>query len=287
MLTQARHGWNRQFAIDELEKYGWSEFLTNYGTKHKKFRSFGVELEIVHGDAYALAAALTAAGVKTFSEGYHHETRKYWKIVTDSSVSGGFELVSPVLRGHYGFERLKKVCKILADNNVKINKTCGVHVHHGIEDLDLDAVSRLVHSYAAMQSDIDAVLPPSRRSTAGNNYCKALGSYRLSTMHDGWNPSIMSVSASWERGTVLNLLCYSKYGTIEYRQHSGSIEFAKIAPWIRLGQNMIDAAKRGESHTELATVINSVDAHYWTSRKRSFIKRAERAARAECAAHAA
>jgi hypothetical protein len=41
----------------------------------------------------------------------------------------------------------------------------------------------------------------------------------------------------------LNLQSYVKYGTIEFRQHSGTIEFEKMYNWILLTQQMVEAGK--------------------------------------------
>ncbi len=42
----------------------------------------------------------------------NHDLRPHWKLVTDSSLNGNdtFELVSPILEGEDGLEKLERVC---------------------------------------------------------------------------------------------------------------------------------------------------------------------------------
>lgn len=74
-------------------------------------RTFGVELEIVHGNKRQLRNAIRRRGVACEIEGYNHATRTNWKIVSDASVIGGYELVSPVLKGERGLAEVNKPSK--------------------------------------------------------------------------------------------------------------------------------------------------------------------------------
>ena len=66
------------------------------------FRKYGLEIEIVNVDRERLLSNLNQAGIECYYEGYNHQTRPHWKIVTDASVSNGYELVSPILEGDEG-----------------------------------------------------------------------------------------------------------------------------------------------------------------------------------------
>ena len=65
-------------------------------------------MEIVHGSKAEVCRALRRSGVECQTEGYNHMTRTHWKIVSDASVEGGFEVVSPVLKGQAGWTSLKR-----------------------------------------------------------------------------------------------------------------------------------------------------------------------------------
>ena len=78
-------------------------------------RGFGVEIEFLRPTNVSqqeIAETLTEGGVETIVESYNHQTRPYWKIVTDSSVwtgessyEGNNEIVSPILYGTEGLNQ--------------------------------------------------------------------------------------------------------------------------------------------------------------------------------------
>ena len=78
-------------------------------------RKFGIEIEAYNCSRERLARELREAGIEVMVEGYNHSTCPYWKLVTDSSISGNdtFELVSPILVGEAGLRELEKVCWVL------------------------------------------------------------------------------------------------------------------------------------------------------------------------------
>ena len=109
-------------------------------TNERKEQTYGYELEVIKtahqhsADAnHSLANFLTKVkgkgGWDAYFEGYHHNTRTYTKLVTDSSLStGGVEIVSPPLRGTTRRRRwLSTVAGRLA-GLVKIDRSCGVHL---------------------------------------------------------------------------------------------------------------------------------------------------------------
>ena len=70
-------------------------------------RKFGIEMEIVGIDRQTALRALRAISISVQNEDYNHNTRGHWKLVSDSSVHGGFEVVSPVLHGEAGLEEAR------------------------------------------------------------------------------------------------------------------------------------------------------------------------------------
>ena len=94
--------------------------------------NFGVEIECTGVDNYTVSAALNNVGVFCMVEYYNYTTRGHWKIVSDCSVHGDYakEIVSPVLNGQAGLDQLKIVCHVLNELGIKVNRSCGLHVHH-------------------------------------------------------------------------------------------------------------------------------------------------------------
>ena len=100
-------------------------------------------------------------------EGYNHTTRPHWKLVTDSSLNGNdtFELVSPILVGEAGLRELEKVCWVLDLCDVKVNESCGLHVHIDAVGFSMETWRNLALSYKHLEPVIDKFIPASRRDT--------------------------------------------------------------------------------------------------------------------------
>ena len=94
-------------------------------------RKFGIEIEAYNCSRERLARELREADIEVTVESYNHTTRPHWKLVTDSSINGNdtFELVSPILVGEAGLRELEKVCWVLDLCDMKVNGSCGLHVH--------------------------------------------------------------------------------------------------------------------------------------------------------------
>ena len=211
-------------------------------------RSFGVELEMFGVERARLASELLAAGIECRDEYYNHSTRPYWKIVNDGSVRGenALELVSPILQGEAGLAELRKVCEILKRLGGRINSSAGFHVHNDVRDIGEDIVvwRNLFHNYATLEPLIDGFMPASRRAD-NNTYCRSM---RVA----GWASKIanatdlrgmeMAVTRA-NRYFKLNVQAFWRHKTAEFRQHSGTIEFEKIANWVLFTSRLIEFSK--------------------------------------------
>lgn len=234
-------------------------------------RKFGVEIEFLstrkrnagYVDTQELARLLTAAGVPTESERYNHQTRSYWKIVADSSC--GLELVSPPLSGENGLEQVERASEVLTEYGCKIDRTCGLHVHHDASGLTLASATNLFEFYRHYEPAIDSLLPASRRGDTCM-YAKSLknADYESYNVEEYYLDMFAEYSAEQAspgleyavdrsrssllrrycqhrpRYLKLNLSSYAVHGTVEFRQHSGTIDSKKIIAWIMLTQNMLE-----------------------------------------------
>lgn len=226
--------------------------------------TFGVELEFIIGNCGRdeLARRISNAGVACNSESYGHTTGRAWKIVTDASVDSsyttGFEIVSPVLRGEDGFRQVQKVCEILKSSGCKVNLKCGLHVHVGAGDWLLEVFKNLMLLYKSAEKAIDSFMAPSRRESA-NSYCKSLqispaGLAAATTMDElaracGQSGGRRNVRDSG-RYYKVNLQSYWQHGTVEFRQHQGTIEADKTLNWVKLCLRLCLAAREGTRAAE-------------------------------------
>jgi len=207
-------------------------------------RKFGVEFEAYNVKMRTLKDALNAVGIHCEIEGYNHTTRRYWKIVTDSSLTGeySFELVSPILRGESGINELKTVCRVLNDCGAKVNKSCGTHVHFDASGFDLNTWRQIYINYFRLESTIDGFMPLSRRE---NSYCQSLKNITNfeSKINGCLNLDQIANIFGMNRYYKINPVSYSRHNTCEFRQHSGTVEFGKIANWIKFLNGLIEFSK--------------------------------------------
>lgn len=218
------------------------------GTGTHGERRFGLEIEFI-GDPYALERELRARGIAVVREAYNHTTRSHWKIVPDGSLGrNGAELVSPILRGDAGREQVRKVGAALSAAGCRVDRSTGLHVHHDVRNLGLAAFKRLVRNWADSQDAIDQMVARSRRR-GRNEYCRRLTTGMLMQV-DSLSTMDRRMAASVLRGCryrTLNFQSYGRYGTVEIRQHQGTIDAKKILAWVAFGQAMIAAAVAGQT----------------------------------------
>ncbi len=233
---------------------------------------FGVEIEMNYGpnlfSKADVARVLTTAGINAIEEGYNHDARPYWKIVHDGSVNRGCEVVSPILEGEAGIEELKKVAATLAASGATVDKTTGLHVHLDARTWSVRDFKRVLKSWVTNERAIDMIVAPSRRGSA-NQYCKSVlarlgndhGYYDANTLIN--NPDRVELVRkafdhidtartigdlkslmSYDRYQKVNLEAHGRHGTIEFRQHQGSLNAEKIEMWVRLLSGLVETAKK-------------------------------------------
>lgn len=199
-------------------------------------RKFGVELEIVGISKELVIRALAAVDIEAHDAGYTHMTTRDWKIVSDASVHGGFELVSPVLEGEEGLETLRTAAQALADAGATANRSCGLHVHIDAHGMTVENIRTIVCRYAAFEEEIDAFMPPSRRGNT-NGYCYSVRQVAEDEAFRSARTVAQLAAAQRSRYFKVNLQAFRRHGTIEFRQHSGSVNATKICNWVQLLQD--------------------------------------------------
>lgn len=254
--------------------------------------TFGIEIEIdsysTNGNALntiIVADALTRHGVVARSEGYNHNTRNYWKVTTDGSC--GLEIVSPILDARNGdtcYHDIVKVCTALNSIGAKVTSKCGLHVHLYVADKSVKTIAKFVGMYIRMEHLMDLAMPKSRRGNT-NQYCRSLLSswdavgnrtgYGRHTSFDRLDDTDLMARANHaiaatrrarnitqlkevtnyadDRYTKLNLMAFSRQGTIEVRHHSGTTNANKIIMWVRFLQSML---RRAESSSFVRNLLH-------------------------------
>lgn len=246
-------------------------------------RRWGVEIEFFGCTPQAVCDALLRHGINCREEGYNHTVRTYWKLTTDGSVNyagtgrswAGLELVSPPLQGEDGLDQLQRVCTALAEAGAQVDKTCGTHIHHEARGLTVRAAANLIRNYSEARPIIDRVLAPSRRLDAnqGRSFC---ASYEAHTLRHVDNATMIGDIADYAgRYRDVNFCAWGRQGTVEFRQHQGTVDYMKIASWAALTRSMLDQSLADATWGLVNTVTGLIsnlgrneDTSYWMRRER-------------------
>jgi len=225
-------------------------------------RRFGVEIECAT-DIARLITLAAVQGIQVKQELYNHRTVRHWKLVSDRSVMvhhhslSNIEIVSPPLRGAGGIEQLRAICTILVQIGSKVNQTCGLHVHHDAADVTSPELLLLAKNYNHALPAIDQLVAISRRYDV-NSYCKPWNHADFTLLNSLDRPNYGNL----QRNKNINFASIARHGTIEFRQHQGTIEFDKILNWVSFGQHMIRAAQAGvvvpTKTTNYASLFNQI-----------------------------
>lgn len=221
-------------------------------------RTFGVEFELTSPvDHMTIVNALRAVKINIDAAGYSSmSSAPQWTVKTDSSIKArggnrGFEVVSPPLRGKRGENELRKVLKVLNALNCNVNRTCGTHVHVGASDLSVDGIKRVVRAYYAGQQELNIMFPESRRH---NRYANEWSSYAMNDLERFQTVRDMAYT---DRYRTVNLKPYARIGTIEFRQHNGTLNANKIMSWVDFCRKLVEAS--GKSQVGLSTNYVELD----------------------------
>lgn len=249
--------------------------LTNFTFNHK----FGIEIEGFNITQRELVAELSQAGIATSFEGYSHETRNNWKVVTDGSLRGSntFELVSPILEGEPGLQKLKTATLITKGLEGKVNKTCGLHVHLDARDFDRKTWIRIFKNYAILESKIDKFMANSRRGNE-NRYCQSINTtlmnqaLNIAENKQELQPTLQCLSDGLgnNRYTKVNIKSFWRHGSIEFRQHQGTMDYEKMKNWILFLARLVEFSKhevlRNDSWEEMGRFLTADLVNYYKQR---------------------
>lgn len=230
-------------------------------------RRFGIEIEAYNCTRERLASELREAGINVAVEKYNHNTRNHWKLVRDSSLTGNdtFELVSPILEGERGLAELEKVCWVLDFCDVKVNDSCGLHIHMDAADFTVTTWKNLALTYKNIENVINAFMPGSRRD---NYYCKSLSTISESRILGASTIDELRGAFGNQRYNKVNLEAYARHRTVEFRQHGGSTNFTKMKNWILFLNRMITFAQ----YTKVASGTTLQDLPFLDEDQKTYFK---------------
>lgn len=201
-------------------------------------RKFGIELEVINiTPEQAIDVFDQIHFVYSTNTLYRHRDYNIWKATTDSSInaSRSCEIVSPILQGQEGLDQIKVLTKALTAAGASVNRSCGFHVHLDAHDLSAKNLRTIIQRYAKHENEIDLFMPKSRRNDS-NNYCHTLNDpYYMENNPLYWfseNADNLATALS-SKYLKVNPQCYIRQRTVEFRQHSGTLDYNKIQNWVK------------------------------------------------------
>lgn len=184
-----------------------------------------------------------------------------WIIGHDGSISGGnsYEIKSPPLPATTeSFRQVKQVMRAIREAGGRVNRTCGMHVHVGIEnDVRGKCVpglffTNLLERYHMLEGFTDMLVPNSRRRN-NNVFCGSLNYFfgnnhqmteARNQLRNITNPLVAQrnnacydspegIISRFGRQYKLNISAYVRHGTVEFRQFGGTLNGTKAVAWIK------------------------------------------------------
>ena len=234
----------------------------------------GIEIECKLATGVTLDDVLTAvarAGITCNDQRHTHTGRLNgceWKLVRDGTPSDDgaqvWEFVTEPIVSMKKIERRVIAMTTVLQQYCRVDRNCGLHIHFDIlgkyhfkrrvDTSTYDGKFRAMQNKPArlflaevtrnmryFQPIFDAFVSPSRR---GNSFCRAVPNRAdLDSKHDcvlfaenrgGYYSNNPLYALGESKYQTLNISTIETYGTIEYRQHQGTLNPTKILNWIKL-----------------------------------------------------
>lgn len=280
-VAMDRHGftWRARGGAVAEETINWTDF------------TFGVEIELLAPfNRYDMQARLSDAG---FSR---------WQVVHDGSLQSAprfetMEVISPILQGEPGQNELRAVMTLIKAAGCKINGSCGLHIHVGVRGMAPMRVRRIAIAFLNAEQHFDSLVPPARLRS---RYCQS-NRERCTRSDQLALPNVTSISGLANamnggsspqrynsfRYYKLNFQSFVHHGTIEFRQHSGTVEADKACNWARLvtgfcaraaGQPQQEVGAEESFEQWLAACTDEAGQRFMTARRAKFALAARRRA---------
>lgn len=181
-------------------------------------KHIGIELEFIAPRSKAeLGVMLVQAGL-----GSYVTLKSDGSIRIDKSGYNAHELTACIPESQRKVV-ISKIAAALKEAGALINKSCGFHVHLDMRSRDR---SKAFGNLVSAQNVFYAMNPKSRKESS---YCKKTMSKDLDKERSG------------SRYKGVNAAAINKYGTLEIRIHSGTVDEAKINNWVDLLISVTDA----------------------------------------------
>ena len=235
-------------------------------------RTFGCELEY-EGISQATAAKVVAdaTGGTARYEGTHLSNwvvtmpdGRRWQVVSDGSLNGGAEVVTPILKTS-DLDTLQKVVRELRHHGAKANARTGLHVHVGAADFTPTQVKNLVRTFYKQEKLIlkaagtlpNRITRYTREVDHGfvERICR-MATPTMQKINEAWfgryNPNPYHYDEHRYRALNLNNLwgAHAK-GTVEFRFFNGTTHAGEVKAAVQLAILICLRAKNAKASSAM------------------------------------
>jgi hypothetical protein len=225
-----------------------------HGTATKRYpRYLGIEIECgVDWDSISRSVS---------------KLREKWGLGThdDGSISSRLgttlEVVTAPARGDLFAKQIDDICRVLAQGEAKVDKSCGLHVHVDVRDLNISQILRIVRFYTMVEDSIYRMVPPSRKRNSysepwNGKLARGCALDLFASLQD--RERALDINSYGHEETARHCKMYrekheSRYhgfnlnaivchGTIEFRMHSGTVDPLKIKMWAAVCSAIVEYA---------------------------------------------
>jgi hypothetical protein len=244
-------------------------------------RLIGIEIECVlpiigsgeNQDVQALlASVLSSQGIPSISRSYTHRSIptgckmaiEHDVSLRDESKYAGLrwskiEAKTMPMTWTEIEETLPRALEIIRYCGARVNYSCGLHVHHHLPEVERnpEVVKSLWHLWWRYHKVIYALTAPSRLS---NTYCFPPQQTDASLFSNCRSYGrLCEIAGRMNRYNGLNLtnLTIRERQTVEWRLHSGSVDWAKIKAWVLATQRWVEHAVARSCHYKPEPMANT------------------------------
>lgn len=189
--------------------------------------------------------------IKILSEEFD---RNHWHIsfltlVKDSKTEKNlFSISSPLLEGSKGFKEIFEICEIL--KKLKCTVPTNSFLVINLDPLGLTGgdIAGLIRSYFLFETKIDSIMPNSFKKNKFSDMMlpvmEKLNLPKVPSVDFNFDIPLSDLISNLDKETYkVNLLSYVKNGTIEFRQHFGTLNPEKICHWINFLLTFVEESK--------------------------------------------
>jgi len=164
----------------------------------------------------------------------------YWRLTEDGSLrDNGVEFVMTRPFAGKDLETALSIFNQYITNNEEVKVACSertsVHVHIDVRDLTIEQLIRFFCVYLIFESALFKVAGKEREN---NIFCTSMqnaegSAWKIGLLRGGKLDARRMISGM-TKYSACNLLAVSKYGSMEFRHHSGTYDTNEISKWINI-----------------------------------------------------